>query len=217
MVGDNDAGAFGTYTQAGQNYGTTLLWTLLLLIPGALRQPGDGAAPGRGHRRRPRAPDPRALRQVLGRLQRHRPVPAQRPDHRHRIHRHQPGAGLSRPAEDLGVVVGGGAVSWRRPAPATSAASSASRWLWCFGSLLLVPIFLMVHPPLGQVAHDFVVPQTAGGRQAQRRDAADHRHRRHHGRAVAAVLPAELRHRQAHHAALHALRARSICGSASAW
>src|SRR2546425_12098918 len=33
MVGDNDAGAFGTYTQAGQNYGTSLLWTLLLLIP----------------------------------------------------------------------------------------------------------------------------------------------------------------------------------------
>jgi NRAMP (natural resistance-associated macrophage protein)-like metal ion transporter len=33
MVGDNDAGAFGTYTQAGQNYGTSLLWTLVLLIP----------------------------------------------------------------------------------------------------------------------------------------------------------------------------------------
>lgn len=33
MVGDNDAGAFGTYTQAGQNYGTGLLWTLLLLVP----------------------------------------------------------------------------------------------------------------------------------------------------------------------------------------
>jgi len=33
MVGDNDAGAFGTYTQAGQNYGTRLLWVLLLLIP----------------------------------------------------------------------------------------------------------------------------------------------------------------------------------------
>ncbi|MDP9066463.1 MAG: divalent metal cation transporter [Pseudomonadota bacterium] len=33
MVGDNDAGAFGTYTQAGQNYGTSLLWTLALLIP----------------------------------------------------------------------------------------------------------------------------------------------------------------------------------------
>src|SRR5579864_5199787 len=33
MAGDNDAGAFGTYTQAGQNYGTALLWTLLLLVP----------------------------------------------------------------------------------------------------------------------------------------------------------------------------------------
>jgi Mn2+/Fe2+ NRAMP family transporter len=33
MVGDNDAGAFSTYTQAGQDYGTTLLWTLLLLVP----------------------------------------------------------------------------------------------------------------------------------------------------------------------------------------
>src|ERR1700726_3609869 len=33
MVGDNDAGAFSTYGQAGQNYGTTLLWTLVLLIP----------------------------------------------------------------------------------------------------------------------------------------------------------------------------------------
>ena len=33
MIGDNDAGAFGTYTQAAQNYGTSLLWTLLLLVP----------------------------------------------------------------------------------------------------------------------------------------------------------------------------------------
>jgi len=33
MVGDNDAGAFSTYGQAGQNYGTKLLWTFLLLIP----------------------------------------------------------------------------------------------------------------------------------------------------------------------------------------
>ncbi|MBV9705783.1 MAG: divalent metal cation transporter, partial [Chloroflexi bacterium] len=33
MVGDNDAGGVQTYLQAGQNYGTSLLWTLLLLIP----------------------------------------------------------------------------------------------------------------------------------------------------------------------------------------
>ena len=33
MVGDNDAGGVATYAQAGQNYGTSLLWTLVLLIP----------------------------------------------------------------------------------------------------------------------------------------------------------------------------------------
>jgi Mn2+/Fe2+ NRAMP family transporter len=33
MVGDNDAGGVSTYAQAGQNYGYSLLWTLLLLIP----------------------------------------------------------------------------------------------------------------------------------------------------------------------------------------
>jgi Mn2+/Fe2+ NRAMP family transporter len=33
MVGDNDAGGVSTYSQAGQNYGISLLWTLLLLIP----------------------------------------------------------------------------------------------------------------------------------------------------------------------------------------
>jgi NRAMP (natural resistance-associated macrophage protein)-like metal ion transporter len=33
MVGDNDAGGVATYSQAGQNYGTTLMWVLLLLVP----------------------------------------------------------------------------------------------------------------------------------------------------------------------------------------
>jgi Mn2+/Fe2+ NRAMP family transporter len=33
MVGDNDAGGVSTYAQAGQNYGTSLLWVLLLLVP----------------------------------------------------------------------------------------------------------------------------------------------------------------------------------------
>jgi Mn2+/Fe2+ NRAMP family transporter len=33
MIGDNDAGGVATYTQAGQNYGYSLLWVLLLLIP----------------------------------------------------------------------------------------------------------------------------------------------------------------------------------------
>jgi Mn2+/Fe2+ NRAMP family transporter len=33
MVGDNDAGGVSTYAQAGQNYGYSLMWTLVLLIP----------------------------------------------------------------------------------------------------------------------------------------------------------------------------------------
>jgi NRAMP (natural resistance-associated macrophage protein)-like metal ion transporter len=33
MVGDNDAGGVATYSQAGQTYGTSLLWVLLLLVP----------------------------------------------------------------------------------------------------------------------------------------------------------------------------------------
>jgi Mn2+/Fe2+ NRAMP family transporter len=33
MVGDNDAGGVSTYAQAGQNYGYSLLWVLLLLVP----------------------------------------------------------------------------------------------------------------------------------------------------------------------------------------
>jgi Mn2+/Fe2+ NRAMP family transporter len=33
MVGDNDAGGIATYAQAGQNFGYSLLWVLLLLIP----------------------------------------------------------------------------------------------------------------------------------------------------------------------------------------
>ena len=33
MIGDNDAGGVSTYAQAGQDFGYSLLWTLLLLIP----------------------------------------------------------------------------------------------------------------------------------------------------------------------------------------
>ncbi|GAA2062352.1 NRAMP family divalent metal transporter [Williamsia deligens] len=33
MVGDNDAGGVATYAQAGQSYGYSLMWVLLLLIP----------------------------------------------------------------------------------------------------------------------------------------------------------------------------------------
>ncbi|MHB1858493.1 MAG: NRAMP family divalent metal transporter [Solirubrobacteraceae bacterium] len=33
MIGDNDAGGVSTYVQAGQDYGPSLLWVLILLVP----------------------------------------------------------------------------------------------------------------------------------------------------------------------------------------
>src|SRR3979411_3317703 len=55
MVGDNDAGGVSTYAQAGQNYGTSLLWVLLLLVPVLIVNQEMvtrlGAVPGGGHAR----------------------------------------------------------------------------------------------------------------------------------------------------------------------
>src|SRR5258708_18326694 len=33
MIGDNDAGAYQTYGQAGQQYGYSMLWVVFLLLP----------------------------------------------------------------------------------------------------------------------------------------------------------------------------------------
>jgi len=71
MVGDNDAGAFGTYAQAGQDYGTTLLWTLLLLIPVLYVNQEMVLRLGGCDRCRTRPFDPGTVWQVLGRVQRH--------------------------------------------------------------------------------------------------------------------------------------------------
>jgi Mn2+/Fe2+ NRAMP family transporter len=53
MVADNDAGAISTYTQAGAQYGTRLLWVLLLLLPVTYfiqeMVARLGIATGRGH------------------------------------------------------------------------------------------------------------------------------------------------------------------------
>src|SRR5258708_27582024 len=55
MVGDNDAGGVSTYAQAGQNYGYSLLWVLLLLIAGLIVNQEMvvrlGAVTGVGHAR----------------------------------------------------------------------------------------------------------------------------------------------------------------------
>ena len=68
-MGDNDAGGVATYTQAGQNYGIGLLWTLTLLIP-VLYVNQEMVLRLGAVARVARARDIRAIRQVLGGLQR---------------------------------------------------------------------------------------------------------------------------------------------------
>ena len=125
---------------------------------GSLCQSGDGAPARRRHRRRPCPPDLRTLRQVLGRIQRRRSFPAQRADDRDRVHRHQPRARLSRSEQ-----------SRRRPRRRRS--GDACREHGGFPAVRALHLdagvrepaaaadLLFVHPPMAQVAHDFVVPQ----------------------------------------------------------
>ena len=157
MVGDNDAGAFGTYTQAGQNYGTTLLWTLMLLIPVlyvnqemVLRL---GVVSGVGHAR--------LILERFGRFWGAFSV----------IDLFLVNAltivtefiGISLGLTFLGVPKIPGVIAAAlliMMAVSTGHFRRFERFsmVLVLGSLLLIPVFVMVHPPLRQVAHDFLVP-----------------------------------------------------------
>jgi NRAMP (natural resistance-associated macrophage protein)-like metal ion transporter len=162
MVGDNDAGAFATYGQAGQNYGTTLLWTLALLIPVlyvaqemVLRL---GAVTGVGHAR--------LIFERFGRFWGAFSV----------IDLFMLNAltiitefiGISLALDYLGLNKVGGIVISAALIMIAGSTGNFRRFErfamgLVFASLLLVPIYLMVHPPLGQVVRDFLVPQMPAG------------------------------------------------------
>jgi len=158
MVGDNDAGAFGTYTQAGQNYGTTLLWTLLLLIPVlyvnqemVLRL---GAVTGVGHAR--------LILERFGRFWGAFSVIDLFLLNALTIVTEFIGISLALGylglPKELGVIASAAVII---AAAGTGDFRRFERFslLLVFGSLLLVPIFLWAHPPIGQIARDFVVPK----------------------------------------------------------
>ncbi len=157
MVGDNDAGAFSTYAEAGQNHGTALLWTLTLLIPVlyvnqemVLRL---GAVTGVGHAR--------LIFERFGRFW---------------------GAfsvidlfvlnALTLVTEFIGISIGlaylgvpklagvAGAAILVMAAVSTGDFRRFERFALTLviGSFLLVPVFFMGHPPWGDIARDFVVP-----------------------------------------------------------
>jgi Mn2+/Fe2+ NRAMP family transporter len=158
MAGDNDAGAFATYGQAGQTYGTTLLWTLALLIPVlyvnqemVLRL---GAVTGVGHAR--------LIFQRFGKFWGAFSVIDLFLLNALTIVTEFIGISLALDYLGLnkvaGVVVAAGLIV---AAVSTGDFRRFERFSMAlvFGSLLLIPVYLMVNPPIGQVAHDFVVPQ----------------------------------------------------------
>ena len=162
MVGDNDAGAFGTYTQAGQNYGTSLLWTLLLLVPVLYVNQEMvvrlGAVTGVGHAR--------LILERFGRFWGAFSV----------IDLFLLNAltivtefiGISLGLSYLGLPQAPGVLISALVVIAAASTGSFQRFervclALVVGSLLLVPILVMVHPPLSQIAHDLVVPGLPGG------------------------------------------------------
>ena len=162
MVGDNDAGAFGTYTQAGQDYGTTLLWTLLLLVPVlyvnqemVLRL---GTVTGVGHAR--------LILERFGKFWGAFSVVDLFLLNALTIVTEFIGISLALGylglPRELGVIASAAVII---AAAGTGNFRQFERFslLLVFGSLLLVPILFWVHPPIAQVAHDFVVPKLPEG------------------------------------------------------
>jgi NRAMP (natural resistance-associated macrophage protein)-like metal ion transporter len=158
MVGDNDAGAFATYGQAGQTYGTSLLWTLALLIPVlyvnqemVLRL---GAVTGVGHAR--------LIFERFGKFWGAFSVVDLFLLNFLTIITEFIGISLALDYlgldKTVGVVVSAALVMI---AVSTGDFRRFERFAMVLvgASLLLAPLYFMVHPPLAQVARDFVVPQ----------------------------------------------------------
>ena len=162
MVGDNDAGGVATYSQAGQNYGTSLLWVLLLLVPVLIVNQEMvvrlGAVTGVGHAR--------LITERFGRFWGFFSV------------------GdlfllnfLTIVTEFIGVSLALGylGVSEYVAVPiaavalvAITASGSFRVWergmfLFVFANFLVVPLFFMASPHIGEVAKHFVVPGIEGG------------------------------------------------------
>ena len=162
MVGDNDAGAFATYGQAGQNYGTTLLWTLALLIPVlyvnqemVLRL---GAVTGVGHAR--------LIFERFGKFWGAFSVIDLFMLNALTIVTEFIGISLALGYLGLdkttGVIVSAALVML---AVSTGDFRRFERFAMVLvgASLLLIPIYFMAHPPFAQVARDFLVPQMPEG------------------------------------------------------
>jgi Mn2+/Fe2+ NRAMP family transporter len=162
MVGDNDAGGVATYAQAGQDYGTRLLWVLALLIPVLIVNQEMvvrlGAVTGVGHAR--------LIHERFGRFWAAFSV----------------GDlvlvnGLTIVTEFIGVALAGSYFGIPRWLSVTGAAAvlvaftvtgSFRRWeRWMYVligvNVLMLPLIFLTRPRPLRMAHDFLLPGFPGG------------------------------------------------------
>src|SRR5947208_10941519 len=162
LVGDNDAGGVATYAQAGQNFGYSLLWTLLLLVPVLIVNQEMvvrlGAVAGVGLAK--------LITERFGKFWGWYSV-----------------AGLFLlnflviSTEFIGVTLAGEYFGFSRYVIVPLAtlvligitlSGNFQRWeramfVFLFGSLLALPLAVLSHPHLGDTLHGFLVPGIQGG------------------------------------------------------
>jgi Mn2+/Fe2+ NRAMP family transporter len=162
MIGDNDAGGVATYAQAGQDYGETLLWVLLLLIPVLIVNQEMvvrlGAVTGVGHAR--------LIMERFGRfwgafsvgdlfLLNFLTIVTEFIGVSLALRYFGVSPYLSVPVAALllvGITLSGSFRRWER-----------AMFVFIAASLVLIPLLLLSHPSYGSIAYHFVVPGIQGG------------------------------------------------------
>lgn len=162
MVGDNDAGGVATYIQAGQNYGTSLLWTLLILIPVLIVNQEMvvrlGAITRVGHAR--------LIFERFGKfwgafsvgdlfLLNFLTIVTEFIGFSMALNFFGVSPYISVPVGVFGLIAITVTGSFRR--------WESVMWVCCLVSLLMVPIALIPHPAFGPIVHDVFIPTIRGG------------------------------------------------------
>ncbi len=166
MVGDNDAGGVATYAQAGQDYGTRLLWVLAFLIPVLIVNQEMvvrlGAVTGVGHAR--------LIHERFGKFWA-----------AFSISDLVLVNGLTIVTEFIGVALAGsyfGVPRWLSVAGAAAllvtftVSGSFRRWeRWMYVligvNVLMLPLIFLTHPRPAQMTHDFLLPGFPAGTGGQ--------------------------------------------------
>ncbi|BCL83848.1 putative manganese transport transmembrane protein [Ktedonobacteria bacterium brp13] len=162
MVGDNDAGGIATYTQAGQNYGTSLLWTLLILIPVLIVNQEMvvrlGTITRVGHAR--------LIFERFGKfwgafsvidlfVLNFLTIITEFIGFAMALNYFGVSPLISVPVGVIGLItitVTGSFRRWER-----------AMWVCCIASLLMIPLALIAHPAIGPIVHDTFLPSITGG------------------------------------------------------